>query len=64
VAAYDEVLENESPAGQLQLVGSDSLSRGSIGLWLWKLRKLNGPNFTYPLPMFAGASRVCAREDG
>jgi hypothetical protein len=28
---------------------------GSIGLWLWKLRKLNGPNFTYPLLMFAGA---------
>jgi len=28
---------------------------GSIGIWLWKLRKLNGPNFTYPLLMFAGA---------
>jgi hypothetical protein len=24
-------------------------------LWLWKLRKLNGPNFTWPLLMFAGA---------
>jgi hypothetical protein len=28
---------------------------GSIGLWLWKLRKLNGPNFTWPLLMFASA---------
>jgi hypothetical protein len=28
---------------------------GSIGLWLWKLRKLNGPNFTWPLLLFAGA---------
>ena len=28
---------------------------GSIGLWLWKLRKLNGPNFTWPLFMFASA---------
>jgi radical SAM superfamily enzyme YgiQ (UPF0313 family) len=28
---------------------------GSIALWLWKLRKLNGPNFTWPLLMFASA---------
>ena len=28
---------------------------GSIGMWLYKLRKLNGPNFTYPLLMFSGA---------
>jgi hypothetical protein len=28
---------------------------GSIGLWLWKLRKLNGPNFTWPLILFSGA---------
>jgi radical SAM superfamily enzyme YgiQ (UPF0313 family) len=28
---------------------------GSIGLWLWKLRKLNGPGFTWPLLMFASA---------
>ena len=26
---------------------------GGIGLWLYKLRKLNGPNFTWPLMMFA-----------
>ena len=24
-------------------------------MWLYKLRKLNGPNFTYPLLMFSGA---------
>jgi len=28
---------------------------GSLFLWLWKLRKLNGPNFTWPLLLFAGA---------
>ena len=27
---------------------------GSIGMWIYKLRKLNGPAFTYPLLMFAG----------
>ena len=29
---------------------------GAIGLWLRKLRKLNGPNFTWPLLMFANAT--------
>lgn len=24
-------------------------------MWLWKLRKVNGPNFTWPLPMFSSA---------
>jgi hypothetical protein len=24
-------------------------------LWAWKLRKINGPNFTWPLLMFASA---------
>jgi radical SAM superfamily enzyme YgiQ (UPF0313 family) len=28
---------------------------GSIALWIWKLHKLNGPNFTWPLFMFASA---------
>ncbi|MBM3734154.1 MAG: B12-binding domain-containing radical SAM protein [Acidobacteria bacterium] len=28
---------------------------GAIGAWLWKLRKVNGPNFTWPLLMFASA---------
>ncbi len=28
---------------------------GSIALWLWKLRKINGRNFTWPLLMFASA---------
>ena len=27
---------------------------GSVALWLWKLRKLNGPSFTWPLLMFSG----------
>ncbi len=28
---------------------------GAIVMWLYKLRKLNGPNFTWPILMFAGA---------
>jgi len=28
---------------------------GALGLWAWRLRKLNGPNFTWPLFMFASA---------
>lgn len=28
---------------------------GSVGMWLYKLRRLNGPNFTWPLLMFSGA---------
>jgi hypothetical protein len=28
---------------------------GALGLWAWKLRKINGPNFTWPLFMFASA---------
>src|SRR5262245_688267 len=28
---------------------------GAIGLWMYKLRKLNGPNFTWPLLMFSSA---------
>src|SRR5215204_4524334 len=27
----------------------------AILLWAWKLRKLNGPNFTYPMLLFASA---------
>jgi len=36
---------------------------GAIGLWLWKLRKINGPNFTWPLLMFSSAlpERMMAR---
>jgi len=29
---------------------------GSIGMWLWRLRRMNGPNFTWPLLMFAGVA--------
>jgi radical SAM superfamily enzyme YgiQ (UPF0313 family) len=27
---------------------------GALALWVWRLRKLNGPNFTWPLFMFSG----------
>ncbi len=41
--------------GQYSWWGPTAWRLGSIGMWLYKLRKLNGPNFTYPLLMFAGA---------
>ena len=28
---------------------------GALGLWLWKLRRLNGPNFTWPMLQFSSA---------
>jgi hypothetical protein len=28
---------------------------GALAVWLWKLRKMNGPNFTWPLLLFASA---------
>jgi hypothetical protein len=28
---------------------------GGLGIWAWKLRKLNGPHFTWPLFMFSSA---------
>ena len=28
---------------------------GALFVWLWKLRKMNGPNFTWPLLLFASA---------
>ncbi|MFN7921432.1 MAG: radical SAM protein [Bryobacteraceae bacterium] len=28
---------------------------GAVAMWLWKLRKINGPNFTWPLLNFASA---------
>jgi hypothetical protein len=28
---------------------------GSLFIWIWKLRKMNGPNFTWPLLLFASA---------
>jgi tRNA A37 methylthiotransferase MiaB len=41
--------------GQQSWWGPTSWRVGSIGLWLYKLRRLNGPNFTWPLWMFSGA---------
>ncbi|MBA3806458.1 MAG: B12-binding domain-containing radical SAM protein, partial [Acidobacteria bacterium] len=41
--------------GQYSWWGPTAWRVGSIGMWLYKLRKLNGPNFTYPLWMFSGA---------
>lgn len=41
--------------GQYSWWGPTAWRIGSLGMWLYKLRRLNGPNFTYPLFMFAGA---------
>lgn len=41
--------------GQYSWWGPTAWRVGSIAMWLYKLRKLNGPNFTYPLWMFSGA---------
>jgi hypothetical protein len=40
--------------GQYSWWGPTAWRVGSLGMWLYKLRKLNGPNFTYPLLMFSG----------
>ena len=38
---------------------------GAIVLWAWKLRKLNGPNFTWPMLLFASAiAGMADGEDG
>ena len=40
--------------GQYSWWGPTAWRVGSIGLWLYKLRKINGPNFTWPLLLFSG----------
>ena len=41
--------------GEMSWWGPTAWRVGAIALWLYKLRKLNGPNFTWPLLMFASA---------
>jgi radical SAM superfamily enzyme YgiQ (UPF0313 family) len=41
--------------GQISWWAPTAWRLGAIGLWLYKLRKLNGPNFTWPLLMFSSA---------
>ena len=41
--------------GQMSWWGPTAWRLGAIGLWLYRLRRLNGPNFTWPLWMFSGA---------
>lgn len=40
--------------GQVSWWGPLSWQVGSFFLWLYRLRRLNGPNFTWPLMMFSG----------
>ena len=41
--------------GQVSWWGPAAWRTGAIALWLYKLRKLNGPHFTWPMLMFASA---------
>jgi hypothetical protein len=41
--------------GQVSWWGPTAWRIGAIALWAWKLRKLNGPGFTWPMFMFASA---------
>jgi radical SAM superfamily enzyme YgiQ (UPF0313 family) len=40
--------------GQYSWWGPTAWRLGSLGMWLYKLRRINGPNFTWPLWMFSG----------
>ncbi len=40
--------------GQYSWWGPMAWRVGSLFMWLYRLRRLNGPNFTWPLMMFAG----------
>jgi hypothetical protein len=42
--------------GQYSWWGPLAWRVGSVFMWLYRLRKLNGPNFTWPLMMFAGVA--------
>ena len=55
VAADHEVLEDEPAARSMSWWGPTAWRVGAVGLWALKLRKINGPNFTWPLLMFANA---------
>jgi hypothetical protein len=41
--------------GQYSWWGPTAWRVGSILMWLYKLRRINGPNFTWPLWMFSGS---------
>src|SRR6185437_8724452 len=41
--------------GQISWWAPTAWRLGALGLWAWKLRKLNGPGFTWPMFMFASA---------
>lgn len=41
--------------GQVSWWAPAAWRAGAVGLWLYKLRKLNGPSFTWPLLMFSSA---------
>jgi hypothetical protein len=42
--------------GQYSWWGPMAWRIGALFMWLYRLRRLNGPNFTWPLMMFAGVA--------
>jgi hypothetical protein len=42
--------------GQYSWWGPMAWRIGALFMWLYRLRKLNGPNFTWPLMLFAGVA--------
>ena len=49
--------------GQYSWWGPMAWRVGSLFMWLYRLRKLNGPNFTWPLMMFAGVAPEKTLQD-
>jgi hypothetical protein len=49
--------------GQYSWWGPLAWRVGSVFMWLYRLRKLNGPNFSWPLMMFAGVAPERVLED-
>ncbi len=39
--------------GQASWWGPTAWRVGALGVWAWKLRRMNGPSFTWPLFMFS-----------
>ena len=55
MAIDDEMLEMNLRAAQFKWWAPVVWRLGAIALWLFRLRKLNGPKFTWPLLLFSSA---------
>jgi len=70
VAGYHESLAIASRIGLQTTWGKMSFGLGALVLWATRLRRVNGPNFTWPLVQFPasfpndGLARTCAIYKG